>query len=104
MVQTDELAFDQDFADIVRKNPTAAMVIEVRYLRRDVNLLNTKVDRISAKRCPCKQVVDQDKAITILQEQAADQNTGKANLLVYIALIAAVGLTLIDLYVAIRGG
>jgi hypothetical protein len=103
MVQTDELQFDQDFADVVKRNPVAALVIETRYLRRDVNLLNIKVDGISGKRCPCQQVVDQDKAITILQAQAADADKGKSNIVVYLALIATIGLTLIDLYMALRG-
>lgn len=89
MPQTDDLEFDQDFADVVKRNPTAAMVIEMRYLRRDFSLLNEKVEKMQ-KQCPCQTVIDQGNAIASMQGEGCGREKTGNNVIAWIGVIISV--------------
>ena len=104
MAQPDGLEFDEDLTDAIKRNPVAALVIEVRYLRRDTDAqngkldkMNDKVDKLAGKQCPCPQVTDQGRSILQLQTQRDDNKAVWAMVLAIAAIAISTGISIIEL-------
>ena len=104
MADTADLEFDPEFAAVVKRNPTAALVIEVRYLRRDVDALDKKVDGMGVKQCPCNAMIDLGKKVATMEGEGTGREKTGSNLIAYLGVFVSIAAVLITLYVATKKG
>jgi hypothetical protein len=90
MAQLDDLELDEAFVKAIAKDPQAAIVIEMRYLRRDVSDLNNKVDGIQVKQCPCTTVIELGKSVATIQGQDQGKDKSGSNTVAWAAIAVAV--------------
>ena len=96
MADNADLEFDPEFAAVVKRNPTAALVIEVRYLRRDVNAIDAKVEKVDAKvqgmqkQCPCKPLIDLTTDVAAIKGEDKGREKSGNNVIAWVGVLISV--------------